>query len=157
MARRCPGEILTQRSHTEAKALRRHVIAWLVLCLALAVHVADEALTDFLSFYNPSVDAIRRRLPLLPLPTFSFKSWLASLIFATIALLLLSHFVSRGLRWTIPASYAFGVFMLVNGILHIAWSLNVGRLMPGTYSAPLLIGASIYLLICTNSRRHSQS
>ena len=143
--------------YTARHDIRRHVIAWLVLCLALAVHVADEALTDFLSFYNPSVDAIRRRLPFLPLPTFSFKSWLASLIFAIIALLLLSHFVSRGLRWTIPASYAFAVFMLVNGILHIAWSLNVGQLMPGTYSAPLLLGASIYLLICTNSRRHARS
>jgi hypothetical protein len=28
--------------------------AWLVLCAALAIHVADEALTGFLSAYNPA-------------------------------------------------------------------------------------------------------
>jgi hypothetical protein len=40
------------------------------LCAALALHVADEALSGFLSVYNPAVRAIRERVPFLPLPTF---------------------------------------------------------------------------------------
>jgi hypothetical protein len=51
-------------------------IAWLALCIAFAIHVADEALTDFLSVYNPAVRAIRARFPFLPLPTFTFRVWL---------------------------------------------------------------------------------
>lgn len=46
--------------------------SWLALCAALAVHVADEALTDFLSVYNPIARAIRERVPFLPLPVFTF-------------------------------------------------------------------------------------
>jgi hypothetical protein len=35
--------------------------AWVSLCLVLAVHVFDEAMTDFLSVYNPTVQAIRQK------------------------------------------------------------------------------------------------
>lgn len=47
-------------------AARRFGTAWVALTLSLAVHVTDEALTDFLSIYNPTVQAIRSR--------FSFSS-----------------------------------------------------------------------------------
>ena len=50
--------------------------AWLALCLALAVHVANETLTDFLSVYNAVARAIRQRVAFLPVPTFSFGVWL---------------------------------------------------------------------------------
>jgi len=43
------------------------------LCVAFGLHVVDEALTDFLSVYNPIVRAVRARLPFLPLPTFTFR------------------------------------------------------------------------------------
>ena len=33
--------------------------AWILLCLALALHVFDEATTGFLGVYNPTVLAIR--------------------------------------------------------------------------------------------------
>ena len=118
------------------------------------MHVTDEALTDFLSVYNPNAERIRERLPFLPLPTFTFGTWLALLILAVVVLLLLSRFISSGARWTIPASYAFSIFMLANGLLHIASSFYFEKLMPGTYSAPLLLGASIYLLMCTYQRTH---
>jgi hypothetical protein len=120
--------------------------AWLGVCFALAIHVADEALTDFLSVYNPSVIAIRQRLPWLPLPTFTFGIWLAGLIFAVVLLLLLSRFAFRGARWMALLSYPFGVLMLLNGLNHIAWSFYFRRWMPGVYSSPLLMIASIYLL-----------
>lgn len=60
--------------------------AWVALCLALAIHVIDEALTDFLSVYNPMIKALRQRWRFLPLPTFSFGVWLSGLILAVILL-----------------------------------------------------------------------
>lgn len=126
--------------------------AWVALCLALAVHVTDEALTDFLSVYNPAVRAIRQRLPLLPLPVFTFKVWLTGLILAIVFLLGLSVFVFRGAWWMKPLAYIYGVIMLANGLGHIAGSIYLGRLMPGVYSSPLLLAASVYLLMQTQHR-----
>ena len=54
-------------------------VAWLVFAVAISLHVMDEASHNFLSVYNPSVQAIRARLPFLPLPTFTFRVWLATL------------------------------------------------------------------------------
>lgn len=130
-------------------ANHRHWVAWISLCGALAVHVADEALTDFLALYNPAVLSIRERYPFLPLTTFTFEGWLALLIFAIVALTAVSFFVWKG-RWAMrPISYVFAGFMLLNGLLHIAGSFYVGTFMPGVYSSPLLLAASIFLIIRT--------
>lgn len=142
----------TQLPTEKFRGVNTYGVAWVALCLALAVHVIDEALTDFLSFYNPTVLAIRERLSFFPLPTFTFRSWLAGLILAVILLLLLSPFAFRKARWMTPLSYFFGAIMLGNGLLHIAGSFYLGRAMPGGYSAPLLLAASVYLLICTYRR-----
>jgi hypothetical protein len=45
----------------------RYMRAWLLLVGALAVHVLDEALTNFLDFYNPLVLSIRSQLPWFPM------------------------------------------------------------------------------------------
>ncbi len=129
-----------------SEASRRHGWAWIALTLALAVHVADEALTDFLSVYNPAVRAIRQRLPLLPLPTFTFTIWLSGLFALVLLLLVLSRLVFRGARPMVPLSYLLGGIMLANGLGHIAGSLYFRRLMPGVYSAPLLLVSSLYLV-----------
>jgi membrane-bound ClpP family serine protease len=121
--------------------------AWVALCLALALHVTDEALTDFLSVYNPTVMTIRQRLPFLPLPTFTFNVWLTGLILAIILLLALSPFAFRGARWIGAAAYIFGIIMLANGLQHMVGSILMGKLMPGVYSSPLLVICSIYLLL----------
>jgi hypothetical protein len=121
----------------------------MALCGALAVHVADEALTDFLTLYNPAVVFIRERYPFLPLTTFTFEGWLALLIFAIVALTSASFFVWKG-RWAMrPISYAFAGFMLLNGLLHIAGSFYMETFMPGVYSSPLLLAASIFLIVRT--------
>ncbi|MGO8792293.1 MAG: hypothetical protein ACLQVL_33560, partial [Terriglobia bacterium] len=54
--------------------------AWIALCLALALHVVDEASTGFLSVYNPTVVALRKSRPWLPFPVFTFGVWLAGLV-----------------------------------------------------------------------------
>jgi len=127
-------------------------MAWISLCVALAIHVTDEALTDFLSVYNPAVTAIRENFPLFPLPTFSFENWLTGLIIAVIFLLLLSPFAFRRAKWMIPLSYFFGIFMILNGLGHFAGSLYLGRFMPGVYSSPLLLIAAVYLISSVQKR-----
>ena len=131
--------------------VRRHWLAWIGLCAALAIHVVDEAATDFLGVFNPNVRAIRERFPSLPLPTFSFETWIALLVFAILALVSASFFVWKG-RWAMrPISYVFAIVMLLNGLLHIAWSIYTWKLMPGVYSAPLLLVASIALIVYTRA------
>ena len=135
---------------------RNHWLAWMALCGALAVHVADEALTGFLDLYNPAVLALREKYPLLSLPTFTFEIWLALLIFAVLAISAASFFVWKG-RWAMrPISHVFAVFMLINGLGHIAGSFYMREFMPGVYSSPLLLAASIALIVCTRAYSRSR-
>lgn len=125
---------------------RNHWLAWMALCGALAIHVADEALTGFLELYNPTVRAVREQYPLLPLPTFTFETWLSLLIFAVAMLIASSFFVWKG-RWAMrPISYAFAGFMMLNGFLHIVVSLYMREFVSGVYSSPLLLAASVALI-----------
>jgi uncharacterized protein with HXXEE motif len=120
--------------------------AWMSLCLALAAHVFDEAMTDFLSVYNPTVQAIRQKFQFFPMPVFTFEVWLTGLIAAIIILPLLAPFAFRQRGWIRLLSYPFAILMLLNGLGHIAGSFYLGRLAPGVYSAPLLLAGSIYQL-----------
>lgn len=124
----------------------------MALTLALAVHVADEALTDFLSFYNPNVLALRARYAWFPMPTFTVEVWLSGLVLVVIVLLLLSVFVFRGWRAMVYASYPYGLLMLLNGLGHSLGSVYFGRLLPGVYSSPLLLAAAVWLLVCAGRR-----
>ncbi len=126
---------------------RRLGWAWVGLALSLGVHVADEALTDFLSVYNPAVEAIRQRVPWIPLPTFTFPIWLAGLVLLVSVLLLFSTSAFRGARWMVWLAYPLGVIMVLNGAGHLAGSIYEGRPMPGVYSSPLLLAAAAFLLI----------
>jgi len=128
--------------------------AWIALSLSLAIHVIDEAMTDFLSVYNLTVLAIRQRFPFFPLPVFTFEIWLSGLIGAVLLLLLLSPFAFRGAKWVRILSYPLGILMLGNGLLHIGGSFYLGRAMPGVYSSPLLLASSIYLLTGVYRRNH---
>jgi len=122
-------------------------ISWVVLCLVLAVHVADEAVNGFLTVYNPLVRTIKEHLPFLPLPEFTFEVWLGGLILGLLILLLLSPLAFRQVKWLRYFSYIFGILMIFNGIIHFAGSIYLGRPMPGVYSSPFLIASSIYLLL----------
>ena len=122
--------------------------AWLALAAALALHVTDEAMTDFLSVYNPAVRAIRERLPWLPLPTFSFPVWIAGLTILVAVLFALAPLAFRGVRWITILAIPFSVLMVGNGVGHIGSSIYTGRLMPGVFSSPILIAASVAALVC---------
>ena len=128
--------------------------AWLFLCLAFCAHVADEALTGFLSVYNPTVLAIRARASWFPMPTFEFWPWLIGLIVANLLFLAFTPFAYRNARWLRPIAYLFAVVHFLNGTGHTLGTIfgspvpevHFPRPMPGFYSSPLLLAASAYLL-----------
>jgi len=127
---------------------------WVFLCLALAAHVTDEALTGFLDVYNPTVSAMRARYSWFPMPVFGFREWLIGLISLVIVLLLLTPFAMRGSRWMRPLAYFLAVIMILNGLGHTMGTVfgrtvstvHFARPMPGFWSSPLLFVASGYLL-----------
>ena len=119
------------------------------MCAVLAVHIADEALTGFLDLYNPTVLAMRQRTPWLILPTFTFPVWISLLALAVIGLLILSHWVNRGLHWTVYASYAFAFLMFANAGAHLGFSIYKAKWMPGAYTSPLLLAAATNLVFET--------
>jgi uncharacterized protein with HXXEE motif len=121
------------------------VRAWLLLVGALALHVADEALTGFLDFYNPLVMRIREAIPWFPAPTFTFAVWLSGLLAGLVALTALAPAVRRDAFGTRFASWALTVVMFMNGAGHLAGSIYFRRWLPGTTSAPLLLIASVIL------------
>lgn len=134
-------------------AKKQFGIAWILLALALALHVADEALNDFLSFWNPLVKAVREQAPFVPLPTFTFTVWLTGLILGVALLLALSPLAFRGRRWMVPFAYFLGILMVANGLLHTVGSLYYQRPLPGIYSSPFLIAAALYLLVSVGRRQ----
>jgi uncharacterized membrane protein required for colicin V production len=137
----------------EVAVNRRFGIAWVMFALAVAVHVTDEATHDFLSTYNSSVRTIRARLPFLPLPTFSFRVWLALLIAGIFLLLCLSPLAFRGNSWLRIVCRPLGILVgLLNATLHIGSSIYFHRWMPGVYSSPFLVLAAIYLLASLRAR-----
>jgi len=120
--------------------------AWVFLAAMLAVHVADEALTGFLAFYNPIVLEVRARVPWLPLPTFTFPVWIVGLAVAIALLFALTPLAYRGRRWLAGVAVVLAAIMLANALGHIGGSLYFGRILPGAYSSPLLLVAAARLL-----------
>jgi hypothetical protein len=123
----------------------RHARAWLLLVAALAIHVADEASTGFLDFFNPLVLRIRSQIPWFPMPTFEFGSWLAGLTALVLGLALVAPAVRRGAAGTGVASRTFSAIMFANGLGHLVGSLYFQRWLPGATSAPMLLAASALL------------
>ena len=122
-------------------------LAWTALSLALAAHVVDEALTGFLDVYNPAVESIRQRVSWFPMPVLTFDVWLGGLAVVVAVLLALSPLAYRGARSLRIAAYPFAAVMLLNGIAHLAASVYLGRWAPGATTAPLLIAASVWIVV----------
>ena len=133
-------------------ASTRRARAWLVLVGVLGLHVVDEALTDFLDFYNPLVLRIREQMAWFPMPTFTFNVWLTGLIAASVVLALLTPAIRGGSLPARLASYAFSALMFANGLGHLGGSLYFQRWLPGATSAPLLLIASVMLARATGRR-----
>lgn len=135
---------------------RRLGFAWIGFSLALALHVTDEALTGFLSVYNPTVLALRTQIGFWPMPTFTFGSWLTGLIVAVALSFLASRFAFRNVSWFRPVMYVLAIAVgLLNAIGHTLAtifartidSVRIARPAPGFYSSPLLFAAACWVLI----------
>jgi len=133
----------------------RHARAWLTLVVILALHVTDEALTDFLSVYNPIVLQLRAAWSWFPMPTFTFGPWLGGLIVLVIVLALVTPGIRAGGGLATAGSFVFGVLMFMNGVGHLAGSVYFGRWLPGATTAPLLLAGSAWLLRTTWRRVRS--
>jgi hypothetical protein len=129
--------------------------AWIGLALALGLHVVDEATTGFLAVYNTTVIEARSRWSWFPMPTFAFNDWLFGLTAFVILLLTLSPLAFRNARGIRPVAYFLSAVMLLNAVGHtlatIAGrtfaSIRFQRPAPGFYSSPVLVVASVYLLV----------
>jgi len=126
--------------------MNRNVVAWVGMFAAIALHVADEALTDFLPFYNGLVHDLRLRLGFFPMPTFSFGLWLGGLIALIVAGFGISPLIGRGGRPARIVATLIGVLMIFNAGGHKVGSIFAGRLLPGFRSSPLLFLASAYMV-----------
>jgi len=122
-------------------------VAWVLFALAVAVHVADEAAHGFLAVYNPTVRAVRARLPFLLIPTFSFPVWIGGLAAGIALLFLLSPLAFAGdahlrlIAWPLAILVGLG-----NGLGHVVMSACRRQRLPGVCSAPLLLAAGAALL-----------
>lgn len=130
-------------------------LAWFLFALSVGLHVLDEARTNFLAVYNPTVVALKQKFGWWPMPAFDFRTWLGGLIVFVCFLLLLTPFMSRGARWMRPVAYFLIAIMILNALAHILFSIlgktvepvHFARPAPGFYSSPVLLATSIYLLL----------
>ncbi len=133
---------------------QRFGIYWLAFGYTLALHVLDEASHDFLSVYNPNALAIRRAVPFLRVPVFTFQSWVGTLLLFLTLWLALAPLAFLGIKWVrtlaVPAALLVGV---LNGSAHIVSSIYLKRWMPGVYSSPLLLLAGSLLLRSALAKR----
>lgn len=127
------------------------VISWIPLCSSVVLHVMDEATRNFLAVYNQSAMTLRERVPWLRLPVFTFRLWIKCLAIAIALRFSLPLFLLRGARWVRPIVGVLSVLMIASGLNHAVGtilghtvaSVHFARPMPGFYSAPTLIAASI--------------
>jgi len=116
--------------------------AWLLLCGAVALHVFDEAVNDFLTFYNPFVESISW----LPMPVFSFGVWITGLIVA----ILIGVAATSSVTNRVPAMRWIGVtvaaLMILNGLAHAGLSAASDKILPGALSSPVLILAAVWVI-----------
>jgi hypothetical protein len=130
------------------------VVAWIVMVTSIAVHILDEALTDFLPFYNQLVFDLRGRFQFLPLPTFSFGLWLGGLVLAVAVGFAITPIVDRGGRFIRIATGVLGLLMIANACGHMIGSVYVGRILPGFWSSPILLLAAVFVVVRAWSRSY---
>ena len=123
------------------------------MVIALALHVADEALTGFLPLYNSVVESLRDRYAWFPAPTFTYEAWLSGLVLLIIVLFALTPLALRGSRFLRVLSFLLGVLMIANATAHVVASAWLGEPAPGVFSSPLLVICAVALLFSASDAR----
>ena len=117
----------------------KNTTAWVLMVSAIAVHVFDEAVTDFLSLYHGVALDIRESLGFSFPPIFTFETWLGVLIIGILVCFALTPIVKRGGRIIRVFTIVLGILMIVNSLGHMLGSAYFGSILPGFWSSPLLI------------------
>jgi hypothetical protein len=121
-------------------------LAWLLLCLSFAANILDDALNDFLGYYNAPVLTLNSHFSWFPRIDLSSREWLIGVILGDAVLLILTPLAYRNSLGLRPVAHIFSTFMLLNGLGIILASL-LGRIVPsvhfaggapGFYSSPRL-------------------
>jgi hypothetical protein len=133
------------------------------LNVAFGLHAYEEAVTGFLPIYIQTAAEIRTSIPQLPIPIFSRREWLGRLGMGMAFMLALSRSVSGS---TLDKGFdpAVSGIMLGNALLHVAGtirgrtfsSVQFPRPMPGFYSSPLLVAASLNLLAALRAEQRQK-
>jgi hypothetical protein len=127
--------------------------AWLIACCMLTLHVVDNAVTDFVGYYNSTVLALYGHFSWFPRLDTDFRTWLIAATCALIVPFALTSLVDRHLAVFARLAYVFAAYLLLDGCGHIAASLlghtvpsvHFQGLSPGFYSSPFLVAASGFL------------
>jgi hypothetical protein len=114
---------------------------------AISIHVLDEAVTGFFSFYNVVALNLRKSLGFSLLPNFSFQAWLGGLIAGIIICFSLTPLVNRGGRFIRTFTTLLGMLMMANALGHMVGSALVGRLLPGFWSSPFLLLIATFVVV----------
>ncbi len=126
--------------------MSRETRVWLMMVGAVALHVIDETLTDFLPYYNAQVVTARSRFGFFPAPTFTFSQWIGGLTTAVLVGFAATPFVVRGGRAIRIVCGVLSGLMIANACGHIFGSMYLGYFVPGFWSSPLLAVTSIWML-----------
>ncbi|MBD3349581.1 MAG: HXXEE domain-containing protein [Candidatus Eisenbacteria bacterium] len=125
---------------------------WLFLCLALAIHVAEEIGSGFLSAYDLALEAMRRLVPYVEVPHVSLTVWLGGSIGVVAVLALLTPLAYRGARgMRVLMLWVIGL-ALANVAGHLGGSILAGRMIPGAYSTIALAVACAYAIMADRRR-----
>lgn len=125
----------------------KSVVAWVLMISAISIHVFDEAVTDFLPFYNGLALSLRGRLGFSLLPMFCYEAWLSGLIAGIIVCFSLTPLVNRGGRFIRTFATVLGMLMVANALAHMLGSAFVGRLLPGFWSSPFLLATALFVVV----------
>ena len=124
----------------------KNSMAWIILVIAVALHVADEEIHDFLPFYNNLVIGLRDRLGFFPMPTFTFNIWLGGLIGAVIIGGFITAIVNRGGKRIRIIAIIIGIVMILNALGHLLGSLFYAHLIPGFWSSFILLPTAVFVV-----------
>lgn len=130
-----------------ANTLQRWTVAWILLSAVLALHIAEEATSGTYLIYGETLDFLRQIYPQLAIPPFKYDVWLLNITGTILVLLSLTWLVQKRYQIMRPASFALAIFTTANATIHILLSLASDRVLAGTLTSPLLLAASLFLLL----------
>jgi hypothetical protein len=117
---------------------------WLALCLALALHLAEEAYRGFFPAYGMAIRAVRELFPYVGSPSLALavSLWMGVALVATLTAL--TPFAYRGAAWMRVPAIGFSLITLANVTGHVSGSMLAGHALPGVYTAPILAVVGVY-------------